>query len=571
MLIEPASSATSRLFSPRIALGIAWLLSLYALLFLHGNASWFVDSHFWSLLILDDQEALIALLLLLPFIGLALPRLPHILTRLPDHVSRYRIPVTTVAVAALALLSRYIYQGQPLSMDEYAPWFQAHAFAAGDIGGRFPPQLIDYLLSPVFRNDFFVIDQNNGLALSNYWPGFALLLTPFTWLGMPWLCNPVLVGGTLLCGWHLGRDLLGSERAGGWVMLLMLGNPAIMLNGIALYSMPAHLLCNTLFIWLLLKPVPWRYLCAGLIGGLALSLHNPFPHLVFILPLLPWLLRNAGLKQLALLALGYAVSGIPLVFGWILIKAPVAAATLLVDRATGLPSLTPSSSLPPVTLLSTISGTLAGLFTWPSDYLLLARNGALIKLWVWSSPLMICLALYGAFLARSSMLRYLAASALFTLLAYYLIRFDQGLGWGYRYFHPSYLALPLLASVAIIHLENNGPNRLQWSVLAPTLALTGLLALMPLHTTQMAQRVAAARTQMPPHVEGRGLYVFNGTGYCQGLRCDLLQNDPFLRGDIYVINNQRRSKISEKDLLLNFPGASLHSENAYGRSYRLPD
>lgn len=121
----------------------------------------------------------------------------------------------------------------------------------------------------------------------------------------------------------------------------MLGNPAIMLNGIALYSMPAHLLCNTLFIWLLLKPVPWRYLCAGLIGGLALSLHNPF-HLAFILLLLPWLLRNAGLKQLALLALGYAVSGIPLVFGWILIKAPVAAATLLVDRATGLPSLTPS-------------------------------------------------------------------------------------------------------------------------------------------------------------------------------------------------------------------------------------
>ena len=269
MQTRPEAQEPLRLFSPRMALVIAWLLSLCAYVFLQGEAGWLTDAHFWSLLVLNDQKSVIALLLLLPLLAFLLPHLPDTLARLPDHVSRHRLSLAALATIALALLARYAYQAKPLSMDEYSAWFQAQAFAAGKIGGFFPPQLIDHLLSPIFRNYFLAIDQHSGFAISTYWPGFALLLTPFAWLGVPWLCNPVLVGCTLLLAWHLGRDLFGNERAAGWVMLLMLANPAIMLNGISFYSMPAHLLCNTLFVWLLLKPLPFRYLGAGLIGGLA--------------------------------------------------------------------------------------------------------------------------------------------------------------------------------------------------------------------------------------------------------------------------------------------------------------
>lgn len=554
-----------------MVLAIAWLLSLCAFAFIHDQAHWLTDTHFWSLLVLNDQKAIIALLLLLPLLAALLAYLPAVLTGLPEQVSRHRYSIVLATIAMLGLLARYAYQGLPLSMDEYSAWFQAHAFARGELGGYFPPPLIDHLLSPVFRNYFLSIDQHNGFAISTYWPGFALLLTPFAWLGIPWLCNPVLVGCTLLLGWHLGRDLFGNERAAGWVMLLMLANPAIMLNGISFYSMPAHLLCNTLFVWLLLKGEPRRYLCAGLVGGIALSLHNPFPHLVFVLPLLPWIARKVGLKQILLLSAGYAVTALPLVTGWVMLKAPVVAATLVIDPATGLLPTTTLAALPPSTLTDTAVRTLSSLFTRPTEYLLLARNAALIKLWAWSSPVLICLAVYGAAITRISLLRYLTACALFTLLAYYLIRFDQGLGWGYRYFHPAYIALPLLATAALCRLESVGMYQEQWRRLAPALALSGLCILVPLHALQMQERVAGARSQMPPQVKGRGLYLFNGTGYCQGLRCDLLQNDPFLNGNVYLINNSRYAKVRDEDLLAHFPGARLSGQNEYGRSYTLPD
>ena len=271
-----------------------------------------------------------------------------------------------------------------------------------------------------------------------------------------------------------------------------------------------------------------------------------------------------------MLVIGYAASSIPLIVGWALLKAPVVAATLIVDPITGLPPLIPPLSLPPESFLSTTTRVLTGLFTWPSDYLLLARNAALIKLWVWSSPLLIILAVYGAILTRISLLRHLVACALFTLLAYYLIRFDQGLGWGYRYFHPAYIVLPLLATAALLHLERHGLHRRQWQTLGPALALSGLLLLIPLHASQMEQRVASARAQMPPHIEGRGLYLFSGKGYCQGLRCDLLQNDPLLRGDVYLIKRPY-DNLNEAYILNIFPGARLSDQNEYGRSYTLPD
>src|SRR5438067_426521 len=47
--------------------------------------------------------------------------------------------------------------------------------------------------------------------------------------------------------------------------------------------------------------------------------------------------------------------------------------------------------------------------------------------------------------------RLFAASALLTLAGYFFVPYDQGHGWGYRYFHASWGALPLLAACALEH------------------------------------------------------------------------------------------------------------------------
>jgi hypothetical protein len=572
MTLSVSPTDPPRLLTPRILLCLGLTLTVTAAAFIKAYADLYEDYYFWSVLLKSEQPAIYALLgvflfLLIAPLRQALPRLAN----LPDIVGRHPLAISATCFLILAFLSRFAYLATPISQDEYSPWLQAHIFAAGDLSAKLPVELIDHLISPIYRGHFFAVNQHNGELVSTYWPGFALLMAPFAWLGMPWLCNPLIVALNLLLSWRLGRDVFESQRAAGWVLLLMIASPAVMLNGISFYSMPAHLLCNTLFVWLLLQATPQRYFLAGIVGALASALHNPFPHLVFALPWIVWAFMRGRLRLLIILAAGYALAGLPLVIGWSVFKAPIAAATLGVDPVSGLAKiLAPPSQLPPADLSTTFFRTVTGLFTPPSEYLLLARSGALIKLWAWSSPLLILLAIYGCFTKRHEVLRYLAASALLTLLIYYFIRFDQGLGWGYRYFHPAYIALPMLATAALLHLEKTGPNKAEWRGLGPALALSSILITTPILAQSMHERIALALAELPPPIAGRGLYILNGSGACQTLRCDLLLNDPYLRGDIYLLN-RKRDKVPDSQLLKSFPGAEQAAENEFGRSYRLPD
>ncbi|HWE25631.1 MAG TPA: hypothetical protein VG496_16965, partial [Myxococcales bacterium] len=107
------------------------------------------------------------------------------------------IASVTLVCAAAALV---VYRAHPLSMDEYAPLFQARAFAAGALAGKVPPELVDRLI-PMPR---WVLDASpDGRVVSAYWPGFAVLLTPFALLHVPWLLNPLLAGASLYLLWWL--------------------------------------------------------------------------------------------------------------------------------------------------------------------------------------------------------------------------------------------------------------------------------------------------------------------------------------------------------------------------------
>ena len=172
-------------------------------------------------------------------------------------------------------------EDHPLSMDEYAAVFQAKVFAAGAMHGLFPPELLDNLIPHGFQNQFLMVNRETGAVVSAYWPGFSLLLTPFVWLGIPWACNPTLVVASFLLIGRIARDLVTLPLAAGWALLFALASPAFVANGITYYSMSAHLLFNLGFAWLLLVPSPKRIFLAGLVGGFALILHNPFPHAAF--------------------------------------------------------------------------------------------------------------------------------------------------------------------------------------------------------------------------------------------------------------------------------------------------
>jgi len=494
----------------------------------------------------------------------------------PPRLAQRRVILAIAAAAAilLAIGALTAYQARPLAMDEYAHWFQARAFAAGELRGHFPPDLLPRLVPPQLLFPFFATDPATGTVASSYWPGFALLLVPFTWLRAPWLLNPLLGGAALLLLAALARRWTGEAAAAGWAVLLAVAAPAFTINALSFYPLTAHLLLNLVWMALLvegsasrdvaaaprarmLPAQPMltanarRCLAAGAVGSLALVLHNPVPHAVFALPWIAALLRRRGLRPTAWLALGYLPLSLLLGVGWLSVRRGVSFGSA-VERGS---------------LLARAGDFLAHVFTAPDGALLYSRLLGFAELITWAAPFLPVLAVLGWGAARrGSPLRLLAASALATLLVYCFIPFDQGHGWGYRYFHAAWSSLPLLGAAALVETR---AARWRGPVLAAVLlALPAATALRAAQVHSFIAEHRARLPQLPPRAPGeRRLCFVSLAGGAS--RVDLLQNDPFLRDLVTYL----ASYGFERDAALvarRFPGATLASRDDDGSVWQLP-
>jgi len=459
-----------------------------------------------------------------------------------------------VAVAttfALAAGSRFVYHAYPLSMDEYALVFQSQIFAEGRLTGKYPAELMDWIVPSFFQGRFISILSGAGDVVSVYWPGYSLLLTPFTLLGIPWLLNPILCGGTVFVMHGLGLRLLGSREAAGLVVLLTIASPAVTVNGISFYSMTGHLLANALYLLLLLEPTPRRAFAAGAVGSLALVLHNPVPHILFALPWLVWLAsRPERLRLLGALVAGYLPGCLLLGFGWSLFLGrhtetaaagaiAAAGANLLYDRVASIG--TTVSSL--------------GLASRPLD---------LAKLWLWSVPGMMALALAGGWQLRRERGIWwaIAASGLLTFFGYFFVPFDQGHGWGARYFHSAWLVLPLLA-VRVLR----APNAALSGYVAGC-AILSLALLTSLRALQVEQFIARHLAQLPAVAGGEAkVLIIDGRNSYYGW--DLVRSDPFFRDPVKVLFS-RGAQRDAAMMAAHFPEYRLLASDRHGWTWGVP-
>ena len=472
---------------------------------------------FWYLLNTYDTHGnlLLAAIAVAAFLLRRQPALAALVRVAADHPWR----VAAVALPLLWAGAATVYRGYPLAMDEYAAVFQAQAFAAGKLGGQFPPELIDALMPRFPPGFFFIASRTTGEISGTYWPGYALLVTPFAWLGVPWAANAVISALSLPAVHRLTLAVSGSREAAGWALLLTLASPVFVVSALSSYAMPAHLLCNVLYATLLVRPTPASAALAGLVGSLALTLHNPAPHLLFCVAFVAWLvLRRAPLAVFGALAAGYLPLVALLGFGW--------------DQH--LASLTAVATATPVAPTdsgaSRVVGLVSSAIALPGPKIIEARLAGLSKVWTWGSAALTVVAGYGYAAARAQPeVRALGAALAITFFSYFLVPLDQGHGWGYRYLHSAWFVLPVLAAIALGRASADAEwrNMVGWSVvlslvLANALRLAQVDTFMARHLNQVPPLATPAHPSQPQIV-----FVDPNSGFYTR---DMVHNDPFLRG-----------------------------------------
>jgi hypothetical protein len=508
---------------------------------------------FARLILANGQEAFLgqsldpfasAMVLTSLLFGLWLARRP-LPIRIPDATNLRLLGISVGAFALLALGTFWVFGTSPATPDEQAALFQARLFSEFKVIGQYPAGLVDEMLWPLYRASAstIVLVGGDGRAMSVYWPGWALLMTPFVWLGAPWLLGPAMGG---LSAFMTGKlaSLLGGPRAGTLAVILALTSGAFILNGMSLYPAGGHLALSLLFAWLILRGGKRDYVLAGLVGGYALIMNNPFPHMAFATPWLLWILVDPKRRgRLIPLAIGY-VPGLLVLVGWLLLQGSV--------------RLHDSTAASSVWVRS-----LPLLLSVPSPTILAYRFLELVRLWAWSAPGLLAVAWIAWRRTREQMgLRLLGASFVLTVALYCLFPSSQGLGYGARYYHVAWGALPILAAVLLV---SAGWDRLRSLMLAS--AFIGLALVVPLEVTY--GRGLAEISAIPVNqLRGPGVdlvFLDFEKERCPGLT---LNNNPSTEGFLVLISHGPKADQTIVDRY--FPGARLVTQTSFGSGYARP-
>ena len=395
--------------------------------------------------------------------------------------------------------------------------------------------------------------------MSGYFPGYALVQAPFVLLGVPWLCNPLLVGATLLVLVYIARTLFQSSTVVGWILLFAIASPVFLINGISYYSSSGQLLLNLSFCALLLQPSLSRLFLAGIVGGLSSFYHNPIRHFFFALPWMIWIIwtYQPRIKGICLLALGYLPSVLVLGGAWLYLRTQITADTSVASGA--------------VASAAGIGAAITGLLhnawqllSWPSAYGAYARLAGLVKTWLWTAPVISLLAAFAVARCRDVRVQLLFWSALSTFLGYLFMMWeDQGHGWGDRYFHAAWGVLPILAYAWIAEVHAKWPERAR-ALLARigVGAIASLILAFPLRLWQVRDHIQTHLAQFPQSSNGVAarIVLLNGYGY---YAVDLVQNDPWLRGQKQILYSQGTEK-DETMLSKYFPNCRWIDRPPYG-------
>jgi len=513
--------------------------------------------------LLREQDLAGSVLVICIAIAAYLPRTRSAALQLIELLARNPWPTAAVTFISLSVAMFAVAENHPLAGDEHLALFQSRAFAAGRLTGQFPPDLFYRLVPGTYQWRWLVTSESSGAVAAIYWPGFSLLLAPFSLLGAPWACNPLLVSLSLVLMAKVATRLTGITQAAGWAMLFALGSPGFTGMALSYFSMTAQLFLNLLFAWLLLERSPRHLLAAGLVGSFALVQSNPVPHMLFALPWIIWIARRPdGRRNLLALGAGYAPLTLLLGLGWWLFLRQ------LQGRTSAVPFPHDGDLLHQLAnLLWYLHVEFRTVFAMPGSEAIGKRMAEQVRLWSWAVPGLPLLALAGWWLRRNiAEVNLFGLSLLSTLLGYLFVSFDQGYGWGARYVHSAWSALPILASAAMVWIHPGAADRLRSYV--ARVAVLSLVFATVLRFLQIHLFIDDQLSLRPPFEKGVRQIVFiapNWEHYAQ----DFVQNDPFLRDPVIFMMSRGAKRDYEDVIKRRFPGARLTYDGLNGQVWRL--
>lgn len=413
--------------------------------------------------------------------------------------------------------------GADLAMDEFASWFQARIFVEGRLSAPLPPPWAAFV--PAVVPTFISFDVVSGTWASTYLPVFAFLRAAALAARAEGLLNPFFTALAIPLFWVVCRRLWPEERDCAWVGAILLAtSPQVLVNAMTGYAMSVHLTANVLWLLLWLSPGRGPSLLLPVVGGLALGLHNPFPHALFVTPFLLASLRRWGIRRLAYNTVVY---GLFSAGWWVWLRAFHPQAT---------------SSAGPLAIFS---------MPGPGQFLLQGMNLALVA--SWQSP--VSVVLVAAALASRPRLegpvRLAAIGFLLSFGFYMLFPLSQGHGWGYRYVHGA-LAGWILLAVAGYRVARDVLGRQATSRLVTGGTAAVLAVLLPIRLLQVRDFASpfAAGFQLMSSIRSEVVVVDEAAGW---YAWDLIRNDPFLRSRPVVLSLRRLSTADRAKLARTVP------------------
>lgn len=446
--------------------------------------------------------------LLLPRVGGEQPETMHGATWLDTEPSRSAVLLVALGVLLFGWLgSDLLVHHYPLSMDEFSGTFQARIFASGRLTAPVAPEFREAIhsLTPIFTG----YQPGTATWASMYLPVYAGIRTVFLEIGAEWMTNAMLSAVSVLLLAAIARRLWPADGRRQWVAVLALATSSqLLITGATAYAMPAHLCINLLWLWLFLRGDRASLIALPFVGVLAMGLHNPFPHALFVAPFLLLLVFRKRWALTAYLAVVY-LAGAALWLAWLRGVQPQAQ-----------------------------QGGAGGLFTvfqLPTSFRMVVQGMNLTLIATWQAPI-VALGLAAALLGFRRLthpMRELAWGVVITFVFYFFFPYDQGHGWGYRYIEPVLGSIVLLAADA------------WWRVTAslrPRHARNLLVAGLLVTLVQIPVRAASVESFIRPFAHANELVQQSGADvvvlpvrdWWYGR--DLVRNDPLLLARPLVVS-----------------------------------